>query len=532
MTPVYDYVIAGAGSAGCALANRLSADASRKVLLLEAGPTDWHPFIRMPVGEALTVGGSIDWKFKTEAEPGFMGRSIDAPRGKVLGGSSAINGMIYVRGHAGDFDDWAALGCGGWSYRDVLTSFRRSESWNGAPSQERGSAGPLQTVFGRHRTPLYQAFLNAGRSLGFKLNPDYNGGDHEGFSWTQYTQTHKRARRCSSAHAYLGAIKCRKNLTIETGAHVLGLVLEGTRCSGIRYIQDGRQKSVAAKEVILSAGAYASPQILLLSGIGDPEELSKAGVTPVFDLPGVGRNLQDHCGSLIQSRCTKPVTYHSLRNPFRGAAAILELVFKSSGPFSVFPMAAQAFVRSSSEETRPDLQIQFSPVTTDVQGGTGKLATFNGYAITWGHMRPKSRGRVTLQSNNPLVQPRIQHNFLTDPHDIKVINRGFELARKLNAQHSMDEYRGEEVDPGQAVQSEADITAYNRRVACSQYHPSGTCKMGIDDQAVVDPKLRVHGIKGLRVADASIMPNVTSGNTNAPSIMIGERAAEIILTGA
>jgi choline dehydrogenase-like flavoprotein len=333
-----------------------------RVLLLDAGPTDWNPFIRLPVGEALTVGGSVDWKFKTEAEPGFMGRSIDAARGKELGGSSAVNGMIYVRGHAGDFDDWAALGCEGWSYRDVLASFRRSESWNGAPSQERGSAGPLQTVFGRHRTPLYQAFLDAGQSLGFKVNPYSNRGDHEGLSWTQSTQTHKRARRCSSAHGHLGAAKGRKN--------------------------------------------------------------------------------------------------------------------------------------------------------------------------TWGHMRPKSRGCVTSQSNNPLVQPRIQHNFLTDPHDIKVINRGFEPARKLNAQHSMDEYRGEEVDPGQAVQSEADITAYNRRVACSQYHPSGTCKMGIDDQAVVDPKLRVHGINGLRVADASIMPNVTSGNTNSPSIMIGERAAEIILTGA
>ena len=532
MKQIYDYIIVGAGSAGCVLANRLSADPARSVLLLEAGASDWNPLIRLPVGEALTVGGSIDWKFKTEAEPGLDGRKIDAPRGKVLGGSSAINGQLYVRGHAGDFDDWAALGCEGWSYDDVLPYFRRAESWSGEPSQARGATGPLQTVMGRYRTPLYQAFLDAGREMGFSVLDDYNGGDHEGFAWAQFTQEHKRARRCSSAHAYLRPTQDRTNLTILTRAQVVGLGLAGSRCTSVRYRRSGREEVAHAHEVILAAGAYLSPHLLMISGIGDPEELEKVGVAVRHGLKGVGRNLQDHCGGLVQSRCTKPMTYHALRNPFRLAAAAWELVAKASGPLSVFPMNALAFLRSDPAEPRPDLEFLFFPVATDVQGGTEKYALFNGYAITWGIMRPRSRGRVALRSSDPVDAPRLLHNYLTDTHDVVVMNAGFRIAREINSQSAFDDFRGDEVDPGPDITTEDAVSAYNRRTLGSHYHPAGSCRMGIDDDAVVDPQLRVRGIDGLRVVDASIMPTLTSGNTNAPTIMIGEKAAEMILNAA
>lgn len=526
----FDFVVVGAGSAGCALASRLSERKDLKVLLLEAGQRDWNPLIRLPVGEALTIGGAIDWKFGTEPEPGIDGRRIDAPRGKVLGGSSAINGQLYVRGHAGDFDEWAALGCSGWSYADVLPYFIRAENWAGQPHPLRGRNGPLQTIQGRYQTPLYEAFLRAGAELGHPIRNDYNDGDSEGFSWAQFTQDHARARRCSSAHAYLSDAK-RTNLTVRTNAQVTRLSMQNSSCTGLTYVQDGQEVAVSAGEVVLSAGAYQSPQLLLLSGIGPGAEVKAAGVTPRHELPGVGRNLQDHCGGLIQSRCLKPMTYHRYRNPFHLLGAVWDLYVNARGPLSVFPMNALAFLRSDAAEPRPDLEFLFFPVATDIQGGSGKFAAFNGYAITWGIMRPRSRGSVTLRSSDPLAKPVIRHNYLTDPHDVEVNNAGFRLARALNACRAFDEFRGEEIDPGPDCTTDAAISAYNRKTMGSHYHPSGSCKMGIDDMAVVDPKLRVHGLKGLRVADASIMPRVTSGNTNAPSIMIGERAADLVLSG-
>ncbi|WP_341643223.1 GMC family oxidoreductase [Thauera sp. SDU_THAU2] len=459
----FDFIVVGAGSAGCALAYRLSADPSRSVLLLEAGPRDWNPLIRLPVGEALTIGGSIDWQFKTQAEPGLDGRTLDAPRGKVLGGSSAINGQLYVRGHAGDFDEWESLGRPGWGYGDVLPYFRRAESWAGAPDQARGTMGPLKTILGRYRTPLYEAFLAAGAERGYGLSEDYNRGDTEGFAWAQFTQEHDRARRCSSAHAYLNAAAGRKNLTVRTGCQVTALTLSGRTCTGLTYVQRGRTETVAAGEVILSAGAYQSPQILMLSGIGAGADLKAAGVAPKHDLPGVGRNLQDHCGGLIQSMCREPMTYHQFRNLFRALGAIWDLYVNARGPLSVFPMNAVAFLRSDPGEPRPDLEFLFFPVATDLRGGTNRYAAFNGYAITWGIMRPRSRGSVTLASSDPLAKPKIQHNYLTDPHDVKVNNAGFRIARELNATRAFDRFRGEEVDPGPDCVSEEDISAYNRR---------------------------------------------------------------------
>ncbi|MER8395327.1 GMC family oxidoreductase N-terminal domain-containing protein [Mesorhizobium sp. M1340] len=527
----FDFVVVGAGSAGCALAYRLSTDANNRVLLLEAGARDWNPLIRLPVGEALTIGGSIDWKFRTEPEPGLDGRVMEAPRGKVLGGSSAINGQLYVRGHQGDFDEWKTLGCPGWAYKDVLPYFRKAESWAGEPDQTRGTMGPLKTILGRYRTPLYEAFLKAGAEQGYSVVEDYNRGDTEGFAWAQFTQEHDRARRCSSAHAYLRAAAGRANLTVRTGCQVTALSLSANKCTGLTYIQQGKMQAVSAAEVILSAGAYQSPQLLMLSGIGDPAALRSRGVACRHQLPGVGQNLQDHCGGLIQSRCNEKMTYHQFRNPIRALGAVWDLYVNARGPLSVFPMNALAFLRSDPSEPRPDLEFLFFPVATDIQGGSGRYAAFNGYAITWGIMRPRSRGAVTLASSDPLAKPVIQHNYLTDPHDVKVNNAGLKIARELNGSRAFDRFRGEEVDPGADCTSQDAISAYNRRTIGSHFHPSGSCRMGSDDLAVVDPALRVRGLKGLRVADASIMPRVTSGNTNAPSIMIGEKAADLVLAG-
>jgi len=472
----------------------------------------------------------MDWRFFTEPEPDAANKRVFVPRGKVMGGSSAINGMIYVRGHAADFDAWQDLGAHGWSYKDVLPYFMRAESWSGDARGVRGTSGPLQTDLGRYRSPIFESFLEAGRQLGYPVVDDYNLGDTEGFNWTQYTMEHGRARRCSSAHAYLHPIRDRKNLTIVKRAQATGLIMQRHVCVGVKYLHDGKEMTAAAGEVLLSAGAYQSPQLLMLSGIGDADQLRKLGITPVHDLKGVGQNLQDHCGSLIQVSCTKPITFHSIRtNPLRGAAAFLEYLLKDSGPFSVFPMAAQAFVRSSSSEPRPDLQMQIYPVTKDISGGSKKLAAFNGYGISAGGMRPRSRGSVTLKSKDALQAPIIRHNYLSDPHDVATIIAGLRLARAINSSSAFDGLRGEEINPSALAQNDRELEAYIRKTVDSQYHPSGTCKMGVDSMAVVDPNLRVHGITGLRVVDASIMPVVTSGNTNAPSIMIGEKASDLIL---
>ena len=529
----YDYVVVGAGSAGCVVANRLSADPARNVLLLEAGKSDRSLIVDVPLGVNWVVGGALDWQFQSEPEPAIYDRRLKLPRGKVLGGSSSINGMIYVRGHADDYNEWESLGAAGWSYESVQTYFRRSETWGGPPAEDRGTSGPLPVVMGRYRTPLLEAFIAAGKQLGHRFLEDYNRGDHEGFAWVQYSQEAKRAIRCSSARAYLRPIQQRRNLTVQTNARVVGLVLNGRRCTGVRYLVDGREEVVNTHEVILSAGAYMSPYILMSSGIGPADELRAAGVVVRHDLSGVGRNLQDHCGSLIQSACTKPLTYHSLTsNPLRGAKAILEYLFTNSGPISVFPMSVHAFLRSSPQESRPDLQFQFYPVSRDLRGGSGKIGTFNAYTIQWGGMRPRSRGTVTLKSSDPLAGPRIQHNFLSDPHDAKVMIEGLKIARDINSQSAFENFRGNEIDPGAHVQTDSEIDAYNRRTVGSEYHASGSCKMGVDDAAVVDPWLRVHGIEGLRVIDASIMPTIVSGNTNGPSIMIGEKGAELILEPA
>ena len=526
----FDYIIIGAGSAGCVLANRLSENASHRVLVLEAGSSDWNPLIRLPIGEVFTVGGANDWKFSSGPEPNLDGAHVKQPRGKVLGGSSSINGQLYVRGHARDYDEWSQLGNTGWSYEDVLPYFKRAECWRGGEDGYRGVHGPLQTALGRYRNPLYEAFIESGLALGYPLNEDYNGTEQEGFGWCQYTHTHRFPLRCSAATAYLHPAKRRSNLTIRTKALVTSLMIEGTQCRGVSYQWRGRRRQAyCAKETLLCAGAYQSPQLLMLSGIGSPQVLRTNGIALKHALPGVGENLQDHFGSLVQHECTQPVTFFNLRNPLKLTGAAVELLLKRRGPLSVFPMNVQAFIRSDPALERPDLQFLLFPVALDTESESLYIPKYHGYSIHWAILRPRSRGRVTLRSANPSDPPFIVHNYLADDWD-RALNRfALRKARELHAGRAFQPFRGAERQPGSHCVSDAQIDDYTARLSAPHYHPSGTCKMGTDDMAVVDPELRVHGMEGLRVVDASIMPRLVGGNTNAPTIMIGERAAQFLL---
>ena len=526
----FDHIVVGAGLAGCVLADRLSASSERRVLVLEAGPADWSPLIKMPLGEVFTVGGVHDWQFKTEPEAELGGSRVEQPRGKVLGGSSSINGQLYVRGHSRDYDEWAQLGNTGWSYEDVLPLFKRAEHWRGGEDQYRGGGGQLQTAFGRYRNPLYEAFLEAGRTLGYPVTDDYNGAEPEGFCWSQYTHTHGFPLRCSAATAYLRPARRRANLTIRTRARATSLCIEGARCVGVDYVWRGERRRVHCDgEVIVASGAYQSPQLLMLSGIGKPETLRAHGIEVKHDLPGVGENLQDHYGSLVQHECIQPITLYSLRNPLKLALAIGQLLLARSGPLSVFPTNVKAFIRSDRALERPDLQLMLSPLALSPDSTSPYVPKYHGYSVQWCVLRPHSVGHVTLRSADPLDTPVIVHNYLADAWDRRLNRAALRLAREILAQAAFDPFRGPEIEPGPACTSDADIDAYMIRLSAPHYHPAGSCKMGTDDRAVVDPSLRVHGIAGLRVADASIMPRVVGGNTNAPTIMIGEKAAELIL---
>jgi choline dehydrogenase len=522
---VYDYIIVGAGSAGCVLANRLSEDPDVRVLLLEAGPRDWHPFVHMPAGLAKLVGKKgVNWDYSTAPEPHLDGRMLWWPRGKVLGGSSSINAMCYIRGHARDYDEWAALGAVGWDWRSVLPYFRRAETNSRGADAFHGDSGPLHVSDLKYTNELSGVFIEAARQAGFALNRDFNGERQEGFGWYQVTQ--KDGARCSTAVAYLRPARGRRNLTVVTRAQAQKVLFDQGRANAVLYTAGGRAFCEGAdREVILCGGAINSPQLLMLSGLGPAAELRRHGIEVLADLPGVGDNLQDHLDICTLQRSLRPVTYDRLSD----LSVALRYYLGRGGPGTSNIAEAGGFARSSlAEDERPDLQFHFVPAQLD-DHGRHRLPG-DGYTVHACALRPRSRGRLRLASANPFDKPRIEANYLSDPdgHDLKVMLEGLRLSRAILAQPAFAPYRGEEILPGDDVRAEADLVAFIRRKAETIYHPVGTCRMGTDETAVVDPQLRVRGVTGLRVVDASVMPKLIGGNTNAPVVMIAERAADLI----
>lgn len=537
-TPSHDYIVIGAGSAGCVLANRLSADPDRSVLLLEAGGKDRNPLFRLPMlmGK-LFQSGIYNWHYHTEPEPYLNGRSVYWPRGKVLGGSSTINGMLYVRGNRRDYDRWAQLGLPGWSYEEVLPAFRRSEGHIQRKDDFHNAHGELTVCRARGSNPLHEVFIEAGTQAGHPKNDDFNGEEQEGFG--RFDFTIRDGKRWSTSRAFLKPVQQRKNLHVETGALTHRIIVENDRAVGVEYSQNGQTKRVYAnREVILSAGTVNSPQILLLSGIGPADELSALGIDTVHDLPGVGKNLQDHVDCVMSWECQKPVTlYDDLRADKLIVSMAQGLLF-GRGIVTTFPYEGGAFMKTHEGLESPDIQLHFMPALEKTANlhfpnpFRKKADTENNHGFTMrvGPVNPESRGEITLHSSDPTQAPKILANYLKSDFDIRTMIEGIRMTRDVIAQKAFDPYRGKELAPGPDCESEADLIAWLRATAMTTFHPVGTCKMGTDPQAVVDARLNVHGIAGLRIADASVMPIISSGNTNAPAIMIGERAADFILS--
>jgi len=533
MSESFDYIIVGAGSAGCVLANRLSADPNHRVLLLEAGPKDTNPWIHVPIGYYRTiVDPRTAWSFLTEPEPHLDGRQITWPRGKVLGGSSSINGLVYVRGQAEDYDHWRQLGNPGWSAEDVLPVFKRIEATTIGDPELRGREGPLGVSPPIYRSKLMDAFIDAAKAAGIPETDDYNGPSQDGCGYFQLTI--KDGKRCSAAVAYLREAADRPNLEIRTGALVTGIRLADGRAVGVDYTQGGKAETATAEgEVILSAGAIQSPHLLLLSGIGPGDALQGQGIEPRLDLPGVGQNLQDHFQVRCVYRSPLRVTLNDVSNSVikRGLAGI-EYALRRTGPLTVGAGVATLFWKTREEVATPDVQFHVIPFSAEKPGEP--LHDFSGYTVSVCQLRPESRGELTLRSADPTTPPVIRANYLATETDRQTMLDGMKLIRRVMAQPPMQPYLAEEVMPGAACSSDEALAAYVRQKGGTIFHPSGTCKMGPaeDRMAVVDARLRVHGIRGLRVADASIMPTVISGNTNGPTIMIGEQAAAMTLADA
>jgi choline dehydrogenase len=517
----FDYVIVGAGSAGCVLAARLSQTRAVRVLLLEAGGPATARELAIPAAFSRMFRTAYDWAYQTEPEPALDGRRLYWPRGKVLGGSSSLNAMIYVRGHRGDYDDWARLGNAGWAFTDVLPYFRRAEHQQRGASDVHGAGGPLAVCDLRTVNVLSRAFVAAGVELGFPANPDFNGPEQHGFGLYQVTQRY--GRRESAATAYLRPARRRPNLAIRTGAHATRVLLERGRAVGVEYIAGARKIQVrATREVLLCGGSVNSPQLLLLSGIGPADQLRSHGIVVADDLPGVGENLQDHLAVAVTYECRAPVT---LINAERFRSLLAFLLFRR-GPLTSNVAEAGAFVSTRPEARRPDIQFHFGPAWF-VEHGFGNPP---GHGFTFGPtlLRPRSRGRIRLRSADPLAPPVIEASYLSQSADVAPLVAGVRLARRLAATRAFDGFCGGEALPGITVTDDGDLAAYVRSRAETLYHPVGTCRMGADAGAVVDDRLRVRGIEGLRVVDASVMPSIPGGNTNAPTIMIAEKAADLI----
>jgi choline dehydrogenase len=530
-TPEFDYIIVGAGSAGCVLANRLSADGKHSVLLLEAGPKDSNLWIHVPLGYGkLFKDKTVNWMYQTEPEPGLDGRTIFQPRGKVLGGSSSINGLLYVRGQHEDYDRWRQHGNGGWGYDDVLPYFKKAENQARGADEFHGVGGPLPVSDSRHGDPLSDAFIAAAAETGIPVNKDFNGASQEGAGWFQTTT--RNGKRASTAVAYLRPAKGRKNLHAETSALAQRILFEGRRAVGLEYRKEGSLRTARARrEILVSSGAYNSPQLLQLSGVGPAELLKKHGIDVVLDAVGVGHDLQDHMQIRVVMRCSQPITLNDIVNhPLRRIMAGARYAAFRKGPLTIAAGTSGAFFKTNPRLATPDIQIHFLPFSTDKMGE--KLHAFSGFTASVCQLRPESRGSLRIKSADPSVPPEIRINYLATETDRTANVEGLKILRKILHAPALRPFVVDEYDPGAKVVSDEDLLVHCRRRGSTIYHPTSTCRMGNDPLAVVDQRLKVRGIEGLRVVDGSIMPDLVSGNTNAPIVMIAEKASDMILQDA
>jgi choline dehydrogenase len=530
-TPEFDYIIVGAGSAGCVLANRLSADGKHSVLLLEAGPKDSNLWIHVPLGYGkLFKDKTVNWMYQTEPEPGLDGRTIFQPRGKVLGGSSSINGLLYVRGQHEDYDRWRQHGNGGWGYDDVLPYFKKAENQARGADEFHGVGGPLPVSDSRHGDPLSDAFIAAAAETGIPVNKDFNGASQEGAGWFQTTT--RNGKRASTAVAYLRPAKGRKNLHVETSALAQRILFEGRRAVGLEYRKEGSLRTARARrEILVSSGAYNSPQLLQLSGVGPAELLKKHGIDVVLDAVGVGHDLQDHMQIRVVMRCSQPITLNDIVNhPLRRIMAGARYAAFRKGPLTIAAGTSGAFFKTNPRLATPDIQIHFLPFSTDKMGE--KLHAFSGFTASVCQLRPESRGSLRIKSADPSVPPEIRINYLATETDRTANVEGLKILRKILHAPALRPFVVDEYDPGAKVVSDEDLLVHCRRRGSTVYHPTSTCRMGNDPLAVVDQRLKVRGIEGLRVVDGSIMPDLVSGNTNAPIVMIAEKASDMILQDA